>query len=283
MHCRKASRPFSLVLGSLKLARPLSTSTVRRQLIVDMENTTRLTSSSTLQADGCKYSVHPDDYITDDVACYNEQKRLQERWRVFDVSALHSLAAASVSRDSNEILSMKKLGEWASNRAFSVEFRDGFKLMARIPYPVTQPSELIVASEAATMVFLRSQGIPVPQVYGYSATADNPAKTEYIFMEFSSGKQLSTVWSDMDEHDRLRFIRSLANLESRLFNTSLLASGSLYFRRDLPVATQKLSVHTGDTEKPDSIYVGPSTSLDLWYGRRGELDVERGPCKYIVS
>jgi hypothetical protein len=181
---------------------------------------------------------------------YNEQKRLRERERVFDASALQRLAAASVSRDCNEILSMRKLGEGASNRAFLIEFRDGFKLVARVPYPVTQPSGLIVSSEAATMVYLRSQGMPVPQVYGYSATVGNPAKTEYIFMEFSPGKQLSTVWSDMDEQDRLRFVKSLVNLEARLFNTFLPASGSLYCRRDLPVATQKLSVHTGDTGKP---------------------------------
>lgn len=217
------------------------------------------------------------------MASYNEQKRLRERERVFDASALQRCAAASVSRDFDEILSMRKLGEGASNRSFLIEFRDGFKLVARVPYPVTQPFGLIVASEAATMVFLRSQGIPVPQIYGYSATVDNPAKTEYIFMEFSPGKQLSTVWSDMDEHDRLAFVKSLVNLETRLFNTFLPASGSLYFRRDLPAATQKLAVHLGDTESPDSIYIGPSTSLDLWYGRRSELDVERGPRKSITA
>jgi hypothetical protein len=133
------------------------------------------------------------------------------------------------------------------------------------------------------MVFLRSQDISVPQVYGYSATVGNPAKTEYIFMQFSPGKQLSTVWSDMDEHDRLRFVKSLVNLETRLFKTFLPASGSLYCRRDLPVVTQKLSVHTGDTENPASIYIGPSTSLDLWHGRRSELDVERGPRKSITA
>jgi hypothetical protein len=80
----------------------------------------------------------------------------------------------------------------------------------------------------------------------------------------------------MDEHDRLRFVQSLVNLEARLFKMFLAASGSLFFRKNSPVAKQNLSVHTGDTEKPDSIYIGPSTSPDLWYGRRSGLDVERG-------
>jgi aminoglycoside phosphotransferase (APT) family kinase protein len=116
------------------------------------------------------------------------------------VSALQRLAAASASRDFDEILSMRKLGEEASNRTFLIEFRDGFKLVARVPYPVTQPGQLIVASEIATMVYLCSYGIPVPHAYGYSATADNPTKTEYIFMGFRLGNnsaRYGPTWTSM--------------------------------------------------------------------------------------
>lgn len=199
------------------------------------------------------------------------------------MSELQRLAAVAVSRNFEDILSFHKLGEGAANRAFLIEFRDGFKLVARVPYLVTQPRKLLVASEAATMTFLRSKGIPVPQVYGYSATAENPAETEYIFMEFSPGKELGTVWSDMDGHDRLRFVKSLVDLEARLFSLCLPASGNLYFLRDLSSIVQKLAVHPNDVDQPESLYIGPSTSLDLWYGKRSELDVARGPCKQINS
>ena len=215
----------------------------------------------------------------DDISRYNEQKRLRERERVFDVSELKRLAATAVARDFEDILSINKLGEGAANRAFVISFRDGFKLVARVPYPVTQPAQLAVASEAATLAFLRSKDIPVPRVYGYSATADNPAGTEYIFMELSPGRQLSTVWALMDEHDRMRFVRSLVDVEARLFNTPLPASGSLYFRRDLAPTARKLAISFLDVDQPASLYIGPSTSLDLWYGRRSELDVDRGPRK----
>lgn len=199
------------------------------------------------------------------------------------MSELQRLAAMAVSRNFEDILSINKIGEGAANRAFVIKFRDGFKLVARIPYLVTQPGKLVVASEVATMAFLRSEGIPVPQVYGYSATADNPAATEYIFMEFSPGRELGAVWSHMDEHDRIRFIRSLVDLEARMFNMCLPASGSLYFHRDLPAAAPKLAVRSADANQPESLYVGPSTSLDLWYGRRSQLDAERGPCKSITA
>jgi aminoglycoside phosphotransferase (APT) family kinase protein len=225
----------------------------------------------------CSYA-----YMVNHVTVYNEKKRLRERERVFDVSALQRLAATAVARSFEDVLFINRIGEGAANRAFVINFRDGFRLVARIPYPVIQPVELVVASEAATMAFLRSKGIPVPQVYGYSATAENPAGTEYVFMEFSPGKQLDTVWSHMGEQNRLRFVKSLVDLEARLFDTSFSASGSLYFHRDVPATAQKLAVHSADVNQSDSLYIGPSTSLDLWYGRRSELNVERGPRKSIA-
>ncbi|SMR44865.1 unnamed protein product [Zymoseptoria tritici ST99CH_3D1] len=203
--------------------------------------------------------------------------RLKERQRCFNVAELHRLAAEAVSRKVEDIVSFEKLGEGAANRAFAIQFRDGFKLVARIPYLVTEPRQQIVASEAATMTFLRSKGLPVPAIYGYSATADNPTETEYIFLEFCPGRNLASLWVDMDEHHRSRFIRSLVDLERRLFEIRLPASGSLYFLRDLSAACEKVAVDSGDASSSASYYVGPSTSLPLWYGRRSGLDVDRGP------
>jgi len=55
------------------------------------------------------------------------------------------------------------------------------------------------ASEAATTVFLRSQSIPIPQVYVYPATADNPAETEESLWSLSPGK---ATQHDMKHPDR---------------------------------------------------------------------------------
>lgn len=213
---------------------------------------------------------------------YNERRRLRERERIFNVVELQRLAAAAVSRQLEDILSFDKLGEGAANRAFVLEFRDGFRLVVRIPYPVTPPARLVVASEAATMTFFRAKGIQVPEIYGYSASANNPAQTEYIFMEFSAGMQLSTVWPDMDESEMLGFVRSLVGLEARLFNLRLPANGSLYFLQDLPNDVAKVAVSPEDCNRPGAFYIGPSTYLDLWYGRRGGLRVDRGPCKQNI-
>jgi hypothetical protein len=192
---------------------------------------------------------------------------------------LQRLAAEAVARKAEDILYIAKLGEGAANRAFVIHFRDDFKLVARIPYPITEPRPHVVASEAATMTFLRSSDIPVPKVYGYSATADNPAQTEYMLLEYSSGKNLGALWGSMDEHDRYRFLQGLVRLESRLFNLRFPASGSLCFRQDLTTTSEKIAVDPTGSDSPDSVCMGPSVSLPLWYGKRSELEIERGPCE----
>lgn len=213
---------------------------------------------------------------------YNESLRLQERRRPFNVSELQRLAAQSVFRNPSDIVSFTKIGEGAANRSFLVTFRDGFQMVARIPYPVTKPKGLVVASEAATLTFLRGKGVPVPKVYSYSASADNAAGTEYIFMEFSQDEHLSNIWYDLDEKEMKKFISSLVGLEAQLANISLPAFGSLFFHRDIPEGTEKVAIDPGDISRPESLYVGPSTALHLWHGKREELSVDRGPCRYFI-
>ncbi|GAB7353824.1 hypothetical protein MBLNU459_g4197t1 [Dothideomycetes sp. NU459] len=159
--------------------------------------------------------------------------------------------------------------------------RDGFYLVARIPYPVTAPKRLVVASEAATLAFLQSHGLPVPEVYGYSPTAENAAGTEYIFMEYIRGVTLGDVWFDMTEDHRLAFVKSLVKIESRLFELPFLASGSLYHPGDLPADARKVAATGEKATHATGFCVGPDTSLPLWFGRRSGLSVDRGPYREI--
>ena len=121
--------------------------------------------SDTRPADGCESPISI--FIvpaTDRQSSYKEQQRLTDRERAFSVVGLQRLAAMAMSRKFEDIISIDKLGEGAANRAFVIRFRGDFKLVARIPYPITNPPHLVVASEAATLIFLRSKGIPVPGI-----------------------------------------------------------------------------------------------------------------------
>ncbi|KAL4896711.1 kinase-like protein [Aspergillus ambiguus] len=156
-----------------------------------------------------------------------------------------------------------------------ITMRDGFRFVARIPYPITEPKSLLVASEVATMDFLRSHGIPVPKIFGYSVTANNSAGTEYIFMDLVRGKNLGNVWYNLTEQERKTIVTNLVRLETRLFSLRFPASGSLYYCDDLPDDNSRVIVPSPDLTS--CFCIGPDTSLGLWYGKRLELSVNRSP------
>ena len=51
------------------------------------------------------------------------------------------------------------------------------------------------------MSFLRSSGLPISQMYGYSPAPDNAAETGYVFMGFVEGTPLIDIWFDLEEVD----------------------------------------------------------------------------------
>ncbi|KAI0289096.1 protein kinase subdomain-containing protein PKL CAK Fmp29 [Russula brevipes] len=202
----------------------------------------------------------------------NDVLRHAERSRDFNVNGLRRLAAESVGRSSDDIVDLKKLAEGGFNRTFLITMRGGFRMVARIPYPITVPKYFAVASEVATMALLRSSGLPIPEVYGYSPAPDNTAETEYIFMEFVEGTSLSDKWFDLGEGDIISISRQLAELESKMMSITFPAGGSLYYTKDLEKVARP-----GIPLEDERFCVGPDTRLPLWYGRRSHLDVDRGP------
>ena len=211
---------------------------------------------------------------------YNDDLRRSERRRVFNVSEFKRLAAASVNQNAEDVARFEKLAEGGFNRTLLVTMRDGFQFVGRIPYPVTEPKDLVVASEVATMDFLRSHGIPVPKIYGYSATSENAAGTEYIFMELVRGTNLGDIWFDMSEKARITIITKLVELESRLFALRFPVSGSLYYTKDLQAGSNKVDIPTAYSARESRFCIGPDTTFGLWYGKRLSLQVYRGPCTY---
>jgi len=157
---------------------------------------------------------------------------------------------------------------------------DGFEMIARIPYLTTEPRRLLVASEVATMDYLRSCGIPIPKIYSYSATSDNAAGTEYIFMEVNTGTNLGDIWYELGETARTTAVRRLVELEARLFSLKFPASGSIYYSRGLDASSDKIEINAGSSSSNGPFCIGPDTTLALWFGNRLSLNVFRGPCEY---
>ncbi|TDL19833.1 protein kinase subdomain-containing protein PKL CAK Fmp29 [Rickenella mellea] len=211
---------------------------------------------------------------------FNDDLRHAERRLIFKVDELSRLAAESVNRSPDDIVRSEKLAEGGFNRTFLITMCCAFQLVARIPYPATVPKYFAVASEVATMAVLRSFGLPVPAVYGYSPSPNNAAGTEYIFMEFVRGTKLSDIWSDLGEGEIISITRQLAELESKMMSIAFPAGGSLYYTEDLNNVAGSASGTTtwpAVTLEDKRFCVGPDTNLRLWFGRSSQLDVDRGP------
>ncbi|KAL5041130.1 hypothetical protein BDW71DRAFT_213297 [Aspergillus fruticulosus] len=203
---------------------------------------------------------------------YNEHLRLTERYLEFDVPALKKAIAAAYGHSTSDIISFFKLSEGGFNRLFQATFNDGKQIIARIPYPSTGPEHYAVASEVATLNYLRLHGITTPKVYGWCSTRGNPVGAEYIIMEKLDGTPLGDVWFTMTPKDQHRIMKQIVEWEIRLMSLEFPASGSIYYRKD---------VLSGEViPRPDNNHefcIGPVAHYSWWHEERAVLKIDRGP------
>lgn len=149
------------------------------------------------------------------------------------------------------------------------------------------PKKYTTASEVATTDLLRSKGVSVPRIFGRSADANNPVGVEYIIMEKASGIPLETRWFDLSKHERHYLVTSLVDIEKKLFDIPFGNFGIIYYKSDLPPDLQ-LDLYMSDTDpvmvsKDERFCIGPTTDYMFWYGQRADLEIYRGPCKYLFT
>ncbi|KAF2278906.1 uncharacterized protein EI97DRAFT_492537 [Westerdykella ornata] len=208
---------------------------------------------------------------------------LKDRYVEFNAEALQRAAEASVSNKHGKVVSMNKIAEGGFNRVFVLEMQDGFELIAKISYHIARPEYFTTASEAATLTFLRVNGIPVPEVYSYSASAENPVRAEYILMEKAPGVCLASKWANLQDIEIRRLVHSFVELERKLFEIPFSATGSLYFKKDVPAGLQAPLYTEGHVTEANEFCIGPIADYMFWYGRRAGLKLNRGPWKNPVE
>ncbi|PGG97478.1 hypothetical protein AJ80_09697 [Polytolypa hystricis UAMH7299] len=212
---------------------------------------------------------------------YNESLRLAERSLRFNVQELKRVAAASIHRHENDVKGFRKLSEGAFTRVFEITMKDDTQILARLPYPLTVPKRLTVASEVATMDLVRSHDIPVPKILDYSINSENDVGSEYIIMEKVPGNPIGDSWFTLSEEQRLKVLREIVRLESKLSSIELPASGSLYYSHDLPPEMNRAIIRpplNSEVANRGEICVGPFVSTNWWSGSRALLrNINRGP------
>ncbi|EFE29557.1 uncharacterized protein ARB_03549 [Trichophyton benhamiae CBS 112371] len=206
---------------------------------------------------------------------FNEQLRLAERHVQFNHDALATVICQSTGRPESDLISITKLAEGGFNRVLQATFKDGYTVLARIPYHSMVPKRFAVASEAATLGLLHSRGLPVPRVLGYSASNSNSVGAEYLLLEKINGSPLGDRWFTIGNKTRAEIMKQIVAVETRFMSITFPASGSLYYRKDL--TSSEPNVLLPEQTTADDIAVGPIAQYEWWYKERESLDVDRGP------
>lgn len=144
---------------------------------------------------------------------WNEPRKQQEHARKFNLKALEDVvikAAGSVIGTTP--VRLEKLAEGASNEAF-LAVVDKKRFIVEIPDAVIPP-RLVTVSEVATLDFLRSElGLPVPRVFPWSHSNDNPVGCKFIIMEEAQGRPLNPVWSSLGIPDKSAVVDEVLSIQ----------------------------------------------------------------------
>ncbi|KAJ5963460.1 serine/threonine protein kinase [Penicillium vulpinum] len=160
---------------------------------------------------------------------YNEAVRLQERHVLFNVAALKHAVASHFSH--GKVAQISKMSEGGFNRTYTT------------------------ASEVATLTFLRSKDIPVPKVYGWSLTPDNPVGIEYIVMECASGiAAAESNLFDISATNCQAFVEDIVAIDKKISDIPFASLGSLYFKNK--------------TNDSDIYCIGSIAVYRFWHGQR---------------
>ena len=107
------------------------------------------------------------------------------------------------------------LAEGGLNRSFLITMRDGFQMVAGIPYTVTTPKYFAVAIEVATMSLLCSTGLPrIPEIYGYAFAGQ--CSRDRVYSYGIRGRHSVEQHLDCFNHPPIAELESKCQLLSRL-------------------------------------------------------------------
>jgi hypothetical protein len=195
---------------------------------------------------------------------------LNERYVKFRPTELQRIAGEAMQQD--YCPDIAKLAEGGFNKVFILRAKNGREVIARIPTPIAGPAHYTTASEVATMDFLRAVlKLPVPEVFAYSTTSDNPVGAEYILMERVEGESLSSRWLSLTTDEVKDIMVQIADMERKIFDFRFPAYGSLYYKKDLDWKTQIPIV--------EDFVIGPVSTREFWHGERSRTEIDRGPCR----
>ena len=179
--------------------------------------------------------------------------------------------------------------EGSFNKIFNLKFDNGSELIAKIPYPLLTPRHLSTASEVATMDYARNVlGLPVPKVFGWSASADRTdVGAEYILMEKVGGVEVHQRYKDL-RSEGFELITQVTAMERAFVSRRFSQIGSLYYKEDVEPELQGRPLYADGAEVDEDddasvrFRIGPYVDWEVWRGTRANLEADRGPCMCFI-
>nr|POE56568.1 altered inheritance of mitochondria protein 9, mitochondrial [Quercus suber] len=213
---------------------------------------------------------------------WHEDLQMACRQRNFNIAGL--VQAAAPAAGSRSCVRLAKLSEGSFNKALLLTMDNGKVIVAKLPNPNAGYEHLTTASEVATMDYARNVlGIPVPQVYAWSSTVDNPVGAEYILMERCPGIELHKVWDTITDRQKAAIIHKLVGYEVAFVSAKLPMYGSLYYTADLnSTRIDRASVLPWEKSTMFPTFaVGPTTDRKFFDHGRAGVTANQGPWSTI--
>lgn len=117
-----------------------------------------------------------------------------------------------------------------------------------------------------------------------SDAANNLVEAEYIIEEKAPGVRLGSVWNQWPRQLKLQLIAQVVDIENKLTTITFDKHGCIYFKEDLrSLVGEAEDIHTqsGGSDVLERFSLGPLTTNELWSGTRRDMNLDRGPCKYM--
>jgi len=130
-------------------------------------------------------------------------------------------------------------------------------------------------------------GIPVPRVHAWSSES-NEVGADFIIREKAPGMRLDHVWSQATQFEDREWLFSVSehinSVNQKFLNNPLSSYGIIFYKKDIGTLPHEPLWPDGRQDKASEEFViGPMMSEDFWRGERGTMNVDRGPCKWLVS
>lgn len=190
------------------------------------------------------------------------------------------IQCALVRLGKEECTRICELGRGSHNSLYKLEFSDSTLCAASISNsPPLYFSADVKRSEIATMQYLHSSplyNIPVPRIYAWDLTFDNPVGAPYIFRECVPGKTMSEDgrFYKLSPEDKLKVIKELAYVQAELSKPSEFTKlGCIFQSKDGDKGFyigKMVTLPSGCPEEDcqRQAYLGPYDSLpELWDAR----------------